>query len=433
MSVSYYLVGKSCRTLSLLIVLTLLPLLAACSTSPSQPATDATTPTPAALKVIKIGVDLPLSGQSASTGLPTRNGAQLAVEQINAAGDLIPGYSLQLYVLDDTVNGVHNPQQGAANAQTLISDDSVVAILGPFNSNVAKAMMPIMNQANLAMISPSVANETLTKPQYGQLATLRPSGVTTFFRLSTPDDVRAPIAADYSIDKLGFKTVYVLDDQETYGKGVAANFARRFAERLGNAAIVGRDGVPKGTTDFRTIITSVAAKQPDFIYYGGTSSNGLGLFRKQMKDTLPTTPLMGADGIVEQQFITDAGDNANGTYASLGAVNIEGTTKGKEFIAAYKARFNAEAGAYSANAYDIISIIAAAIKSSASKWRSDNPATNRETIRAAIARTKYDGVTGPTSFDPNGDTTNLNLGFYVVKDNKWQLIEQLHFSTPPTK
>jgi branched-chain amino acid transport system substrate-binding protein len=414
---------------AIVIAILLLPLLTACGggdTTSSLPVS--ASPSVQASKMIKIGVDLPLSGQSASSGIPTRNGIQLAVEQANRGGEVIPGYKLEMYALDDAINGVHNPQQGAANAQSFIADEAVVAIVGPFNTNVARAMMPPLNRANLAMISPSNANEALTKPQYGQTGVLRPSGTVTYFRVSTPDDVRAPIAADYSVDKLGFKTVYVLDDQEAYGKGVADNFARRFSVRRGAAAMLGRDGVPSGTSDFRSILTTIAARKPDFVYYGGTSSNGLGLFRKQMKDIMPNVPMMGADGIVEQQFLDDAGNNANGAYATVGTSNVASNPAGQKFIADYKARFGAEPGAYSANSWEATNIIIAAIKAGSARWSRDYQ-TNREIVRANIQATRsYQGITGIVGFDANGDTTNLNLGIYMVKDSKWQLIEQMHFN-----
>lgn len=377
--------------------------------------------------VIKIGVNLPTSGAEAAAGIPIRNAIQLAIEEANAEGEVVAGYKLQIYALDDAVNGVHNPQQGAANASSFIADDTVVGIVGPYNSNVARAMMPILNEANLAMISPSNANESLTKPQYGETATLRPSGKVTYFRVATSDDVRAPAAADYAIDKLGFKTVYVLDDQETYGKGVAKNFAAQYEKRLGKASIVGRDGVPKGTADYSTILTAVASRKPDFVYYGGTSANGVGIFRRQMKDVMPGVPLMGPDGIVESQFLKDAGDNADGSYGTVGVATVSLTEPGKAFIARFKARWGEEPTAYGPNAYEATKLIIAAIKQQAGQWSSD-PAANRELIRAALTATKnYVGITGTFGFDQNGDTTNRNLSFYQVKGGKWQFIEQMTF------
>ncbi len=379
--------------------------------------------------VIKIAVDLPTSGADASDGIPTRNGVQLAIEQANAAGEVVPGYKLEMYALDDAVNGVHDPQQGASNADQFIADDTVVGMVGPFNSSVAKAEMPKLNQANLANISPANTNETLTKPEYGQTKTYRPTGNITYFRVCTTDDIQGPEGADYAFDKLKFKTVYVLDDQETYGQGISNNFAKEFAKKGGTVVDGNSHGVPKGTTDFKSILDTIAAAKPDFVYYGGTTSNGIGLFRKQMKDKLPSMVLFGGDGIVEKQFLDDGGDNANGAYGTVAAVDATKLPEAKAFIDAYNAHgFKEALGAYSANSYEAANIIIASIKASASKWSDSDAAANREAVRAAIAATKdYHGVIGVTGFDTNGDTTNKIISIYEVVSNAWTVVDQARF------
>jgi branched-chain amino acid transport system substrate-binding protein len=372
---------------------------------------------------IKIGVDLPTSGADASDGVPTRNGVELAIEQANAAGGVTvagKSYKLEMYALDDAVNGVHNPEQGAKNAQAFVADPAVLAIVGPFNSNVARAIMPILNQAGLAQISPANTNETLTKPEFGQTATYRPTGKVTYFRVCTTDDIQGPAAADYLYNKLNVKNLYILDDTETYGKGLADNVEKRF--KADGGTVIGHEGVPKGTSDFRTILTKIAGLTPkaDAIFYGGTTSNGLALARKQMGDAGLNIPFMGGDGIVEAEFTKVAQDAANGSYGTVAAVNAATLPEAAKFLADYKAKYNAEVGAYSANAYEAANIIIAAMKKAT--------AADREAVRAAIAATKdYKGVIGTTSFDENGDTTNRWISIYEVKDAKWTFVDQTKF------
>jgi branched-chain amino acid transport system substrate-binding protein len=372
---------------------------------------------------IKIGVDLPTSGADASDGVPTRNGAELAIEQANAAGGVtIAGktYKLEMFALDDAVNGVHNPEQGAKNVQAFIADPAVLAMVGPFNSNVARAEMPIVNQAGLAQISPANTNEALTKPEFGQTGTYRPTGIITYFRVCTTDDIQGPAAADYMYNKLNVKNIYILDDTETYGKGLADNVEKRF--KANGGTVVGHEGVPKGTSDFRTIMTKIAGLTPkvDALFYGGTTSNGLALARKQMADAGLTIPFMGGDGIVEAEFTKVAQDAANGSYGTVAAVNAATLPEAKQFLADYKAKYNEEVGAYSANAYEAANIIIDALKRAT--------AVDREAVRAAIAATKdYKGVIGTTSFDENGDTTNRWISIYEVKDAKWTFVDQTKF------
>jgi branched-chain amino acid transport system substrate-binding protein len=370
---------------------------------------------------IKIAVDLPTSGGDASDGIPTRNGIELAISQANDKGGVTIGgkqYKLEMYALDDAVNGVHNPDQGVKNVQQFIADPAVLAMVGPFNSNVAKAVMPILNTAGLANISPSNTNETLTKPEYGQTATLRPTGKVTYFRVCTTDDIQGPAGADYMYDTLNLKKIYVLDDTETYGQGIANNAEKEFKNKGGT--VIAHEGVPKGTQDFSTILTKIQGTNPDGIYYGGTTSNNLAVARKQMVGMGFNVPFVGGDGIQDAEFTKVAGDAANGSYSTVAAVNATTLPSAKDFLAAYKAKYNQDVGAYSANAYEAANIIIAALGKAAG--------ADRESVRQAIANTKdYQGVIGTTSFDQNGDTTNKWISVYEVKNGAWTYVDQIQF------
>ncbi len=367
---------------------------------------------------IKIGVDLPTSGADASSGVPARNGAELAIEQANANGGLTIGgktYKIEMYALDDAINGVHNPEQGAKNAQSFIADPAVLGVLGPFNSNVARAMMPILNNADMPSISPSNTGPSLTKPEYGEVATLRPTGKVTYFRVCATDDLQGPAAADFMYDKLNMRKIYILDDTETYGKGIADQVNMQFVARGGT--VIAQEGVPKNTTDFRTILTKIAGTNPDGIFYGGTTSNGLGLARKQMEDVGLDIPFMGGDGIVEGQFVTDAGDNGDGSYGTVAAVNAETLPEAKDFLDAYQAKYNEKVGAYSAPMFDAANIMIDAIKRAGS--------LDRESVRLALLDLKeWNGAIGTTGFDENGDTTNKWISVYEVKDGDWAFVDQ---------
>ncbi len=371
--------------------------------------------------VVKIAVDLPVSGADASDGVPTRNGIQLAIDQANKAGGVtIDGKAMQLqmYFLDDVPPGgqAHDPAQGSKNADAFIADPDVMVMIGPFNSNVAKAMMPKLNQANLASISPSNTNETLTKPQFGATKDLRPTGKVTYFRVCATDDIQGPAAADFAYDKLGKKKMYILDDTETYGKGLADNVEKEFKTKGGT--VLGHDGVPKGTTDFSSILTKAASQSPDVLFYGGTSSTGIPVARKQMKAAGLDIPLVGGDGIINDEFLKTAGADAEGSYGTLAAVNATTLPEAKQFLADYKTAFSTDVGSYSANGYEATNIAIAAIKAAGKK--------DREAVRAALAATKdFKGVIGTTSFDENGDTTNRWISIYQAKGGKWEFVDQL--------
>lgn len=387
---------------------------------------------------IKIGIDLPLSGGDASVGLPTRNGMTLAIDQANKKGGVtIAGkqYKLEAYILDDVPPGgsVHDPAQSSKNSDSFISDSNVLVVLGPFNSANAQAMMPKLNTAGLCQISPSNTNETLTKPQYGKTKDYRPTGNVTYFRVVTTDDVQGPAAADYAYDTLKLRKAYLLNDTEAYGKNIADNFGKEFQKKGGT--VLGNDGVPKGTTDFSSIMTKVAAAGPDLLYYGGTSSNNIPLARKQMKSSGLNIPLMGGDGIVDGEYNKVAGADATGSYGTVAAVNVETLPEAKQFITDYNAAgFKEPLGSYSGPGFETAAVAIDAMSRATS--------ADRASVCQALRNTKnFKGVLGVTSFDENGDTTNKVISIYEAKDGttglgsngqqSWQFLDQIRFGATP--
>lgn len=386
----------------------------------SAAASSAAGPAVAKGGTIKIGIDLPISGADASDGVPAKNGAQLAIDQANQKGT-VPGYKLESYVLDDAVNGVHDPQQGARNVQQFIADPAVLAMVGPFNSNVANVEIPLTNEAGLAQISPANTNEGLTKPQFGglELRKAHPDRI-AYFRVCTTDDIQGPAGADYAFDKVGKKAAFIIDDNEVYGKGVADNFEKEFTKKGGK--VLGHEHLTKGQTDFKSLLTKVKAANPDIVVYGGVTSTGGGLLRAQMPDAgLGALPYLGFDGIGNDQFLKDAGSAADNSYYTVAAVNAEALPEAKQFIQDYKAAFKSDIGSYSANAYDAAGIIVAAIAKAAAAG-----GVTREAVRANVAATKdYKGVIGTTSFDENGDTTNRIISIYKITGGKAQFVDQV--------
>src|SRR5579872_239347 len=371
----------------------------------------------AGMTEVKVGVDLPMSGGEAPNGVPTNNGVIMAIEEANKAGGM---YHFSESLKDDAVNGVHDPAQGAKNMQELIADSSVVGIVGNFNSNVAQACIPITNAAGIVQISPSQTNPGLTKPAFGALK-LYPNGQRskiTYFRVCATDDLQGPVAADYAYRTLKARKIAILDDTETYGKGIADQVAMEF-KKLGGQ-VLSHDGIPKGTQDFHAILTKIKAENPDLIFFGGVTTTGGGLIRKQMADVGLKTAFEGGDGIVEDEFLKVAGDQAEGSYGTVAAIDATKVASAQGFIKTYKARFNDDPGAYSANGYTCTRIILDAVKA---------VGPDREKVRAWVASLKnYKSILGTFSFDQNGDTTNRIITVYTVKGGKWTWADQVNFN-----
>ena len=376
--------------------------------------------------VIKIGVDLPLSGADASDGLPTANGARLAIDDANAQ-HLVPDFTLEADVLDDAVNGVHDPAQGAKNLQSFAADPSVLGVAGPFNSNVAKAEIPLSNSLQLALVSPANTNPTLTKGSESlALRRANPDKI-AYFRVCTTDDVQGPAGAAFEFKTLKVRRAYVIDDNETYGKGVADAWDGTFRSLGGT--VLGHDHITREQQDFHALLTRAAGLHPDVVFYGGTTSTGGGLVRKQTPDSgLGSVIYAGADGIQDAEFLRIAGSAAENSYATVAAVNIERLPSGTQFLKQYEAKYHAPVGPYSANAYvaamTLVHAIAEAVKANGGK------APTRDQVLGQLRSGKpFTSITGTFSFDRNGDTTNKIIAFWVVKNGKWTFLSQENFTT----
>jgi branched-chain amino acid transport system substrate-binding protein len=386
---------------------------------------------------IKICSELPVSGADTSAGKPAENGVALAIKQAND-NKAIAGYTFVHVPFDDVgAGGTHDPATGANNIRSAASDALVAGCVGPFNSSVALAEMPIANNAGLGLISPSNTNQTLTKPQYNQLGTLRPTGKVTYFRVSTTDDLQGPAGADYFFKQANAKKVYIIDDTETYGKGIADTFSDQFKKDGGT--VVGRKGLDKTTKDFKPAISEAVQLGADSIYYGGTDGNGGTLCRVQMVTVPGAANLIfgGGDGLQTDSFLnTTAKANAQGAVVTVASVNADKLQSAADFKTAFTKQFPDPAayGAYSANAYDAANILIQSIKKALDGGAvtpkdgsdTDGAKTFRQAVIDQIAKIDYNGVTGHTTFDANGDTTNKVISIYKSTATSWDFVTQFN-------
>lgn len=410
---------------------------AASAAAPASAAASAAAPASAAAGsiAVKIGIELPMTGGEAPNGVPTANGVVLAI-----AKNPVPGFTITINQQDDAVNGVHNPQQGAKNIQTLANDPAVIGVVGPFNSSVAQAEIPVSNAAGLMMCSPANTNPGLTKPWGGvDPVTLRPTNPTkiAYVRDATTDDLQGAAGADIAYNIAKATSAYVADDTQTYGKGLADVFATQFTALGGK--VLKRDGIPGSTTDFTSYVTTVKGLAPQYVFYGGVTTSGLGLFRKQMaQQGIASIPFGGGDGIVDGSAATassflqiagDAGDaNTYGTVA--GPTEIPNAA---QFATDYKAMFNTDPGAYSASAYACTQVFLQALAKAGAGIT--DPAALREAVRAYVATPSntYDTALGTFSFDANGDTTQKIVSYfqYDPTSKGWKFLKQRDFTAEP--
>lgn len=407
----------------------LLAILAACGSGTTSGGGN--TPTTTSY-TIKIGTELPTSGKDQSSGKPAQNGAQLAVDQANQK-HTIPNVTLVFDPKDDVgPSGTNDPTVGAANITALASDAEVAGVVGPFNSAVAKAEMPISNQAPLAQISPANTNTCLTQDtgecsgKNNLIPTLRPTGKVSYFRVATTDHNQGPAQADY-LSKLGYKKIYVIDDATTYGIGIANAFITELPKIGGT--VLGHASEPGTTTSYVSLLSQIAATHPDAIYFGGLDSTGGILIRQQMQQVpgLQNLPMGGGDGIVTPTFastIQPLGGAA--VYGTVAVVDTTTSQSAATFRQQYAAAFPSDPiNVYSAAAYDSANILIQSIKTAlangAKAPTSSSDAAAAQTFRtaviAAVQGISYDGITGHQSFDSNGDTNSKVISIYKLGKN----------------
>jgi branched-chain amino acid transport system substrate-binding protein len=377
-------------------------------------------PARAAERVIKIGLDMPLSGIDGASALPARNAVLLAIEDANRRG-FSGGVTLALDDLDDAVQGKHDPAQGAQNMRAFVADPAVVAVLGPMNSNVAEAEIPVGNAAGLAQISMAATSVGLTHlPEalkYRPAAPDRP----TFFRVCASDDLQGAAVARFARD-LGVRRVFVIDDNESYGRGLADVFSAAFPAAGGT--ILGREPLTPFALDFQALLTKVRGTRPDAVFFGGIVSTGGAVLRRQMGDVgLGTIPYFGGDGLASPEYVSLAGAGANDTYFTLVSPDVYHLPAAKRFVAAYRARFKGDPGNYSAPAYAAAAVAIAAIRREVGRGSGAVPA--RDAILRAIAGTaRLPTPIGPVSFDGRGDLQDPVIGLYRVFAGKATFVRQ---------
>jgi branched-chain amino acid transport system substrate-binding protein len=307
--------------------------------------------------------------------------------------------------------------------KSFVADSATLAMLGPFNSNVARAEIPVTNDAGMAQISPSNTSTALTTPP--DSLKLRPShpDVNTYFRVCTRDDKQGAANAQYAI-KQGFKRAFIVDDNETYGKGLADVFDATFT-KLGGT-VLAHEHLTSGQTDYKALLTKGQALKPDVVFYGGTSVTGGGLLRKQMADAgMGSLPFFGGDGISDAEFLHIAGSSADGAVYTVAAPDASKLPSAAKFVAAYKKKYGSDVGPYSANAYTIVAIEIAAIEKAIVANKNAMP--SRADVLANVAATKnFVSPIGTVGFDANGDTTAPILSFYKIVGGKATFVDQIN-------
>jgi len=367
---------------------------------------------------IKIGSDLPVC---TSGGLTTQNGVKFAVDKRNAGGG-VQGYTIEFQGFDDCRQGAYNADAGVANVRSMLDDSKFLGMIGPFNSAVAKAEIPIAAPKHFTMVSPSNTNPCLTKevptplpPCTYHASDLRAGNPNNYFRVVTTDDYQGPAMADYYYKTLNIHSVAILDDSTVFGVGIAGAFEAEF-KKLGGSVVKHSEYKKEQTSDFKAVLLSFKTAGAQAVYAGGTDDQNLCIPRKQMKDIGGDAPFGGGDGIETTDCINQASGNESGVYATTAGADATKIAGAQTAIADFRKQFTGpnDFGGYTMQAYDAANALIDAIGRAVGDANGGVP--TRDQVRAEMAKTKgFVGVIGTYDFDANGDNSLKIVSIYLTK------------------
>ncbi|CAN5701697.1 hypothetical protein BH20ACT12_BH20ACT12_08890 [soil metagenome] len=369
-------------------------------------------------QTVKIVSDLPLQGANRFQSTTMVNAIEMAIDERGGkAGNVNIEYESQDNATAQA--GQWDEAKCAENAQTAAQDEEIVGWIGPFNSGCAVVEIPILNEAGLGMISPANTYIGLTKPggEPDEPEKYYPTGERNYTRVIVADDEQGQAGA-LLMEEKGVESVYILDDKETYGKGLADQ-VQQSADELG-IQVIGREGVDTTAANFRSVMNKIAQEDPDAIYFGGIiENNAAQLVKDKLGAGMSNDDVLfiGPDGIFLDEFLSQGGEAAEGAYITFGGLpESELSAKGKQFVQEYESRYDDEVQPYTAYAYEAANVMLDAIER-ASK---DGEVTRETVLKEIFATEDYNGVLGTWSFDEDGDTTLTELSVQQVENGEFE-------------
>jgi branched-chain amino acid transport system substrate-binding protein len=325
----------------------------------------------------KIGLAAPFTGQYANYGTSHRGGADIAVEELNAAGGVNGGE-----VSYETGDDLGDPQQAVLVAQGFIDDEDIVFVNGHMFSGATIAAGAMYEEAGIPMVSPSATNPDIT--DLGDY----------IWRICMTDGFQGEGLANYTVSDLGFTQAAILVDDSDYGRGLADAYEAAFEAAGGQ--VVAREQYTAGDTDFRAQLTTVRGANPEIIFLSGYYPEGSKI-AQQARELGIEAQMLGSDGYASDELIELGGQAVEGMLVSTFFDYSKDDPEVQQFVEAYRAANNdANPDWFAASSYDVIKLVAEAATQAGSN--------ERDAINEALAGLgTYEGITGAITFDENGD------------------------------
>ena len=348
------------------------------------------------VQVVKIGHVAPMSGAQAHYGKDNENGARMAVEDLNTQNIVIGGKKIkwELAAEDDAAD----PKQGTAAAQKLC-DAKVAGVVGHLNSGTTIPAAKVYNDCGIPHITGAATNPNLTKPGYK-----------TTYRIISNDNALGAGLAFYAADTLKLKRVAVIDDRTAYGQGVADVFKKIAASK--GITVVDEQFTTDKATDFMAILTSIKAKNPDGIFFGGMDPQGGPMLRQMEQLGLGNVKYFGGDGICTSELakLAAGAKTLENVVCAEGGASLSKMPGGEAWKKRYDAKYPNQFQVYSPYTYDATFVLVDAMK----RANSVDP----KVYTPKLIETNFQGVTAKIAFEPNGELKNPAITLYTYKDGK---------------
>lgn len=344
---------------------------------------------------LAIAVGVPLSGPYARAGRETVNAVKIAVAEINKAGG-VDGRKVKVVEGDDQ----GEPQTGQSVAQKFCDDDSVVAVIGHYNSGVTIPASDVYQRCGLAQVSPLSSNPDVTS-----------RGLDNVFRVGARDDYMGPALATYLANETDYTEIGTIDDQSSYGVGLVDQFTAQAKSQ--GLDIVKSAAIKAGDKDFRAVLGTFP-DDTQVIYFGGYPADAA-LLAQQAREVGLDVVLAGGDGLFDPDLLK-GGDAVEGTLLTASAGNP--TDEAQSFLDAYRAEYGQPSG-YGLLEYNAARLVLQAL--------SEVDDLTRDAVVDAISAVSYPPVEGgePIEFDDNGDNANAEVHIFTVRTGRFDEVAVL--------
>jgi len=354
---------------------------------------------------------LPLQGDSRPQSEAVVNGEKMALEE---HGGKVGNYTIKYVSLDDSTaaTGKWEPGATSSDARKAAQDKSTIAYLGEFNSGASAISIPILNEAGILQVSPSNTYVGLTRSEgadKGEPDKYYPSGKRTYGRVVPADHIQAAAQVAFQKDQ-GCTKVYILNDKEVYGKGIADAVQKDGTAQ--GLQILGNDGIDTKAANFRSLATKIKSKGADCMFFGGITDNKAVQVWKDVGAANPTMKLFGPDGVAESAFTTKVPAALQSrTFITNPTLDPKlYPPAAQDFFKKYKAKYGKAPEPYAIYGYEAMQDALLAIQNAGAKGN------DRQAVIDQFFQIKdRDSVLGKYSIDENGDTTLSDYGGDKVK------------------